>query len=427
VELSKLDDLKTIYTSEWSILKPAKIRMMYGNIQIDYEDYNLINELEEQRKLKVKQFSEGMEIETYSYVGVIRFSNFQVIIKPKIDDICLAKMISYSYNLDLENIRYYDFTVSLDTERAAITDVIALLYIKEVEKIILKGLANRYKQKEEDLSSCRGKIVFNDLAKKSTADLTLPCRYGELTTDIAENRLIYSTLEFLKKHISSSRISRKINILSEKLSDKVSYQKMNKTLFQKVNKESNRLTKHYEKVIKLSKFIYENQDFSLISRKMGFSSFLIDMNELFEKFLYRLFEVTFQYQLDIKYQNSLKNNYIASDGQNRSLIPDYQFYKDNVLIGIADAKYKDYQKKKVSSGDLYQLTAYAVANTNSINNIMLFYPLRENQQIEEYSLYSYLIEDDINIINIGISIENCLEDLKSSQYYLNNIIGKFMR
>ena len=425
--MSEVVNMKTIYTSEWSILKPSEIKKQCGNIHIDNQDYNLINRLEAQRKLKVKQLSEGIVLETYSYVGVIRFSNYQVIIKPKIEDIYLAKMISYSYNLDLDDIRYYDSVSNLNIKKGAITDLIALLYLKEVQKIMLKGLARRYKQRKEELSSCRGKIIFNDLAKKATAELTLPCRYRELTTDIAENRLIYSTLEFLKNRITSSKLSREIHILSEKLSEKVSYQTMDKMLFRKVKKESNRLTQHYEEVIKLSKLIYENHDFSLAGGKTGFRSFLIDMNELFEKFLYRLFESSFELQVDIKYQNALNNSYIASDGQNRNLIPDYQFFKDNELIGIADAKYKDYTNRKVSSGDLYQLTTYAVANTNDISNIMLFYPIQEEHKIEINSLYSYFSGNDINIINIGLPIKNYLDDFKKSKYCLNNIIEDFLR
>ena len=408
-----MNNLKTIYTSEWSVLKPLEIKNQYGNIEIENEDYDLINKLEEQRKIKITQLSEGIEIETYSYVGTLRLSNFQIIIKPKIEDIYLAKMLSYSYNLDLEDIRYYDSISNLNTKKGAITDLIAMIYIKEVEKIMLKGLAKRYKSKKEPLSSCRGKIIFNDLAKGSTAELTLPCQYRELTTDIAENRLMYSTLEILKREISSNIISRKINILSDKLSETTSYQTMSKALFQKVNKVSNRLSKHYEDVIELSRLIYNHYDFSLMTGKTGFSSFLIDMNELFEKFLYRLFEETFDRQVDIKHGEKLKNSYIIPDEQKHNLIPDYQFYKNKDLIGIADAKYKDYSKKKVSSGDLYQLTTYAVANMNDIRNIMLFYPLQNKYKTEKYSLYNGFNGININIINIGIPIKLILKDFKS--------------
>ena len=427
MEMSELDNMKTIYTSEWSILKAKKIKEEYGEIDIDNSDYDLINKLEEERKLKINRLTEGIEIKTYSYVGTIRLSNFQVIIKPKIEYIYLAKMISYSYNLDINDIRYYDSVSNLDIRKGAITDLIALLFIREVEKIILKGLAKRYKQKEESISTCRGKILFNDLAKKSTAELTLPCRYRELTTDIAENRLIYSTLDFLKKLVNTSEISRKINVLSERLSKKTTFQSLDKTLFQKVEIESNRLTQHYKLVFELSRLIYDNYDFSLMKGETGFSSFLIDMNELFEKFLYRLFESSFESIIDVRYQNSLENGYITSDGSNRSLIPDYKFYKDNELIGIADAKYKDYSNKKVSSGDLYQLTTYAVANTQNINTIMLFYPVQENQKTERYSLHSPFLENKIDIINIGIPIKNYLENLQNIRDSLKVIIENNLR
>jgi len=407
-----MNDLKTISISEWSQLSPRQIKNQYGSIKLEPEDFDIINKLEHQRKINIKNYSRGISLESYSYIGIVKLSNFQIVIKPKIGNLKLAKMLSFAYKMD--NINLLENNSKIDIQTGAISDIIALLFIKESEEIIVKGLAKKYRERKEKLSSCRGKIMFNKLARKSSPDLTLPCNYQELTVDIAENKLILFVLKELNGWVTSSFLNRRINLLIDKLSSRVTYETLTNLLLEKVKQENNRLTKHYNTLIELAELILSNADFNLTAGKTKYFSFLIDMNLLFEKFLYQYFNVYSDSKINIKYQESLRNNYVSSRGDKYKMIPDYKFFKDSRLIAIADAKYKNYDVKNINSAGLYQLTSYRVANYQGINKIYLFYPALQREIEKKFILQNNIYDKKIKIIVIGIPLNIILDGLDSN-------------
>ncbi|MFW6029641.1 MAG: McrC family protein [Halanaerobiales bacterium] len=407
-----LNKSKKIYISEWTKVKTYEIKRKYGVEKIDERDFDFVSQLDRQGKISIKQLSNGIELESYSYVGVIKLTNFQIIIMPKIEKIQLARMISFAYNLD--SIHLYEDSTNITYETGLISDIFAALFVKEVEKIMQKGLSQRYKEREEQLSSCRGKILFNRLARNSSLGLTLPCRYQELTTDIVENRIILSSLKQLFVWVNTPALKRKISILIEKLSSKITYGPLSISLLNKVKHESNRLTSHYNTLIELAEILLKSLDFDLTVGKRNFISFLLDMNLLFEKFLYKYMIKSTDSTINIKYQNSLINKFISQNGGQHKLIPDYKFYRNNMLVSIADAKYKNYNYKRISSGDLYQLTVYAIANMEQINEIYLFYPSDKEFQERKYHLNNMITQEPIKIVAKGLPISWMLNNLGSN-------------
>jgi len=214
-----MNDLKTVYISEWSKLSAEELREKYNLRQLVNSDFKLINEIE--NKLKIRQLSNGIEIESNSYVGVVKLNNFQIIISPKITNFNLAKMIAFAY--DLESIEILNELNELATDKANISDIISLIFLKETENIFYQGLRKRYQEKEEDIASCRGKINFNKLAKNSSSSVTLPCRYQELTVDIEENQIILAALRLLLANTNNRKLKKKLNILFSKIKIEVSW------------------------------------------------------------------------------------------------------------------------------------------------------------------------------------------------------------
>ncbi|MFW5981169.1 MAG: McrC family protein [bacterium] len=403
-----MSNFQTIYIPEWTTLSPDDIQKRYGIRKLSAEDLNIVNSLETQRKISIRQLSDGIEINTTSYVGLIKLSNFQIVITPKINKLQLAQMISFTYGL--EHIDYFELETEIETKSGLITDLLALLFVKETEKIMLKGLSKRYTEREENISSCRGKIVFNKLARNTTLGLTLPCRYQELTVDIPENRLLLASLIELGKYVTTSSLKRKINILSENLRKRVKYETLTSSLLKCAKQQKDRLTGHYTTVIELAEMILSGTDFSLKSGRKRFLSFLLDMNLLFEKFLYRYLAKTIEPGINIKYQKPLNNRYISSNGKEHRLIPDYSFYTNEELFAIADAKYKDYDNKDIYSGDLYQLTVYGIANRKGIDKIYLMYPSNKELIEKQYSLQIGR-QKNIKIVLKGIPLYRMLDSL----------------
>jgi len=403
-----MNDLKTVYISEWSKLSAEELREKYNLRQLVNSDFKLINEIE--NKLKIRQLSNGIEIESNSYVGVVKLNNFQIIISPKITNFNLAKMIAFAY--DLESIEILNELNELATDKANISDIISLIFLKETENIFYQGLRKRYQEKEEDIASCRGKINFNKLAKNSSSSVTLPCRYQELTVDIEENQIILAALRLLLANTNNRKLKKKLNILFSKIKIEVSLKPLSYQLLTKGLNNSDRLNNNYKNLFRLVELLLRKEDFNLLGEQDNdFPGFLLDMNLLFERFLKKYFKSKLSPGVKVEAQKSLKNKF-RSDKLSYNLIPDYQFFEEGKLVRIADAKYKNYEQKKVSVSDLYQLTAYALANKGKINQVYLFYP---GSKIESktFSLNNLARDIKVEIIAQGLNIERILDDIEN--------------
>jgi len=410
MERKTVSELETIYISEWSYLGPEKIKNNYGIEELREEDAEIIRDLEEQRKLELRELKEGLEIKTNSHVGLVKLSNFQLIITPKIDKFELAKMLSFT--LDLEDINFRESEVQTGVKEANISDIIALTFINKAEEIFLSGLVKRYKEKEKEISSCRGKIIFNKVARDSSPGLSLPCRYQELTPDISENRLILASLNELFNWVSNHILKIKLQIAAEKFSAKISREPLSGILLEEAKRDRDRLSEHYQPLIELAEIILKQKDFRIISGERGFNSFLIDMNDLFEKFLYRYLLKICPKNMGIKYQSRLANKFISDKGSDYSMIPDYKFYYEGKLKAIGDAKYKNYSKREIQSGDLYQLTTYSIAGRGKTRQVFLYYPLERSEKVEkQYSLKNNLGEERVKITAVGLPLKRMLNNL----------------
>ena len=410
MERKTVSELETIYISEWSYLGPKNIKRNYGIEELKEEDTDIIRDLEEQGKVKLRELREGLEIKTNSHVGIVKLSNFQLIITPKIDKFELAKMLSFT--LDLEEIIFIESEAQTDVKGANVSDIIALTFINKAEKIFLSGLVKRYKEKEEEISSCRGKILFNKVARDSSLGLSLPCRYQELTQDISENRLILASLNELFNWVSNHILRMKLKIAAEKFSAKISSEPLSSILLEDAKKDSDRLSEHYQPLIELAEIILKQKDFRMFSGELGFNSFLIDMNDLFEKFLYRYFLKICPKNMSIKYQSSLANKFISDKGSNYSMIPDYKFYYNGKLKAIGDAKYKNYSNKDIQSSDLYQLTTYSIASRGKTKQVFLYYPLENSEEEKkQYNLKNNLGDENVKITAVGLPLKKMLNNL----------------
>jgi 5-methylcytosine-specific restriction enzyme subunit McrC len=137
-------------------------------------------------------------------------------------------MIAFAY--DLESIEILNELNELATDKANISDIISLIFLKETESIFYQGLRKRYQEKEEDIASCRGKINFNKLAKNSSSSVTLPCRYQELTVDIEENQIVLAALRLLLANTNNRKLKKKLNILFSKIKIEVSLRPLSNQL-----------------------------------------------------------------------------------------------------------------------------------------------------------------------------------------------------
>lgn len=129
----------------------------------------------------------------------------------------------------------------------------------------------------------------------------------------------------------------------------------------------NRVAKQYEPIINLCKLILSKSSLNLQrTGEVRFSSFLIDMNDLFEVFLYRVLKVRLETK-EIRLKRHPTN--LHSDEQRKTdMEPDIVVKKGRNYLLVIDAKYKD----KVHPEDLNQIWIYSIVLSVPIG--ILIYP-----------------------------------------------------
>jgi 5-methylcytosine-specific restriction enzyme subunit McrC len=122
-----------------------------------------------------------------------------------------------------------------------------------------------------------------------------------------------------------------------------------------------RLNAHYERVHKIGHYLWQGLSAkTFFNRQNFYYSFLINMNELFEKFVVTLLRKHLPKEYNVKAGKRITDA-ITLDGQSyRHIIPDIVVEnKRTKETKVLDVKYKQYGKRRVDTSDVFQLAFYA--------------------------------------------------------------------
>jgi 5-methylcytosine-specific restriction enzyme subunit McrC len=165
-----------------------------------------------------------------------------------------------------------------------------------------------------------------------------------------------------------------------------------------------RLNRAYEPVHRLARLLLEEMSLSEQLGDYEFVSFLLDMNELFERFVRAAFEAfTPSTSGKVLPQQTRAMGYRHwSDGSMRrwgTIRPDIELTRRGHVAGVFDTKYKPTPAGQIHNPDVYQVLAYCVAESTNLGS--LIYPRM------------YFSEDDeIRIRNSDIRIRRFAIDLE---------------
>lgn len=389
-------------------------RFFFRGLKITPKDEAIIKELESRGSISIKPFLNGVEIETKSFVGGIKFSTFQLEIVPKVEETRnFLKM--FSYTMEVEDIATYDdyFDTFLGPE--IVTDILCLCFLKEVDLIIKKGLLKRYRRKDEALSFLRGKIDFAKMANRaSRSSMTLPCIYDDLTPNVLENKIIMATLDKIYQHVSSQVLKNKTFFLKDLLGEEINKFKLSEDSFQKLKYQKDRLGNYYEKALELSYLIFQGLmlDTEGIIKNEN-PCFLINMNYLFEKFIGKILKETAPKEFKVFPQKVVGDYWDWNNKRRKPMIPDFQFFSGQELQFIGDAKYKPYDVKEIQPSDIYQLTVYSLVG--NCQKAIAYYPSTRDKKGVQSKRFFIPVKGDKNfhIVFIGVFLEEIIDKIGS--------------
>jgi 5-methylcytosine-specific restriction enzyme subunit McrC len=349
-----------------------------------------------------------------SYVGVIETKCGTVVeILPKIyikDDTQKQNGIETTRKIFLTMLRYLRDapfreidTAHLFTARYNLLEIFIALFIRELAKLIQKGVVKDYVNIEENNNFLKGRLLFNQNAKYNFIHKErFYVSYDEFITNRPENRLIKSTLDFLLKRSVSSENQKGIREFlftfdEIPLSDNIDID------FLKVR--TNRLMSHYKMALDWCRIFLKKESFTNFRGNSVALALLFPMEKIFEDFVSIMFKRQ-NPELAVRLQS--RGKYLVEkhgNGPKFQLIPDIVAYGKPPKPIILDAKWKLLNQNdlknnyNISIGDLYQLFAYGKKYESE--ELYLLYPENENFNAP---LNEFKYEENISLKTVPLKL-----------------------
>jgi 5-methylcytosine-specific restriction enzyme subunit McrC len=358
-------DPPTFELNEW---EPA---VVLPGVQLGERDRLLAAALaERESRLIVDEVRAGVRVRPTSWVGVIRFEDFEVRVVPKLvgGNLGVIEMIDYASGLGAL-ARFSAVRRLSVASTGRLVDLLGLLLAESSERLVRDGLLQDYVAHEEALPVVRGRLLAAEQVQRHFGRIDrLECRFDELETDILENRLVTVGLALARRVCGDPEVRRRLARVHGVFDDActtiglepaaiigdVTYQRRNS---------------HYRTAHAYARYFIERLGVADLFAPGGGRSFafLLDMNVLFERFVTRFLEDTFAGSSVRVMAQRRDRSLILNEATWRpyaAVIPDVLLERDDGGIRRrvpVDAKYKLYDERKLEPADVYQVFFYAYA------------------------------------------------------------------
>ena len=289
-------------------------------------------------------------LRAHEYVGALVVDDLHILIRPKIKPDNLFLMLEVGLPPQAWRSEVFEYETSSDLLRSIIA-----FFARTTETVVARGLLRSYQEMEERLVALRGRIDMQAQFKAVGVKTPVACRFDEFTSDVFENRYLRAAVRLSLRvpGVLPEDRQRLMRLLAgfEGVADvPVRADDLNSVVF-------TRLNQHYEPALRLAHLLLAHLTLMDQQGETGASSFLLDMNDLFERFVEHRLGRALRGRLEVAGQ---LGTHLAF-GQQVWMKPDLRFQRLGTDVFVGDIKYKLTADARGRSSDYYQLLAYTTA------------------------------------------------------------------
>lgn len=286
-----------------------------------------------------------------SHVGTLVVDGIRLLIRPKINPQNLFLLLEPGLPHSAWRREAFDYDVSSDL----LPSVIAF-FARTLETTLARGVLRSYRTMEETLVALRGRLDVPRQFKRAGVLTQVACTYDDFTEDIPENRVLRAAVQRALRiarvdPADRQRLMRQLVALDAVEDHAVTPEDVDQI-------HLTRLSQHYAAALRLARLILANLTLTDSHGTAPASSFMVDMNDLFQSFVTERLRREMRGRLDVIAEPTVH----LGTGRQVTMLPDLLFrsaHGQHVYVG--DIKYKLAKDGRGRSGDYYQLLAYTTA------------------------------------------------------------------
>jgi 5-methylcytosine-specific restriction enzyme subunit McrC len=371
----------SVQIGEWSTLTPDSpvAGSVLRGVVLSAADRELLAELEGRASLRITELRTGLAISVGPHIGTVNLSCLRLVVMPKIRIDNLMRMVAYAF--ELSDLLVTDTRTTYAMAEHGLIDLLGLSLLRSVERIALGGLLPDYQTRSEDLATPRGRLDMRHISMHPRK-ATLRCCYDDLTVDHELNQALAAGLRLAAALMQSVDLRLDLARAADRFFGDLTRTTLDAQQFRTLVEGLDRRSSHYRTALTLIALIHHGARLSEHAEAgaMPLSSFMLNMNMLFERFLGSYLRENGPGDVQVGAQEVRADvfRYLEnSSGWNQPTIrPDFVFRHRGKVIAIGDAKYKYRHEHPPSSAELYQLTTYGLAySMPEPREVLLLHPI----------------------------------------------------
>lgn len=331
---------------------------------------------------------------TNSRIGIVQGDDWEIRVVPRIAIPKLMFLLSYA----ADSNGWQDSIAGFGEEEdlfSGVANGFSLLAQRALEPAPLRG----YTEVDELSQAFRGRLRVADQMAR-TLPLPLEINYDDYTIDTQENRIILAATELLLRFPWIPERARRMLLRIRARLDGVQARLATLTEI-----PITRLNRKYGPALKLASLIMAGSSITTSYGKTKSTSFVFDMNRVFEDFLsVALTDALRRHGGRVATQYQGKH---LDDERQIKLIPDITWWKDGKLRGLVDAKFKALTDSRFPNADAFQMLAYCFAL--SLPSGYLVYAHGGNERPGNHTVTSAGVKIKVRTVDVAKSPKELLE------------------